>query len=443
MKYSIRLRGRPLAVASAIGAAALATALLVAPSSGASLRPARTPGVSKHQIVLGVTTPLSGPAAPGYDEIAPATNAVFSYVNAHGGIYGRKIKYIIKNDQYDPTLTVQYTRALVQNDHIFADLGGLGTPTQTSVQAYLNQHHVPQVFVESGCACWSKPKQYPYTFGWQPNYIVEGKILGAYIKAHYGRKRVGYLYQNDEFGQDGVKGLNREIPHRQVVATQNYEATPQGLGAGLGSQIAALQSAGAQVVALYTIPAATALALLAAAELHYHPLWVVSSVGSDPPTLTGLLSSFSKGKAGASLLDGMVTNAYLPPETFARNPWNKLAKGILRRYDPHFRWDGNSEYGFALGVTAVEALQKAGKNLTVKSFLNALERYGKSLPNPGLVPLTYSRVDHYGYSGSEVVKILRDGKLIKVLTPREITTLRGPIRVYTGGFNKIPAQFKK
>ncbi len=443
MKDSIRSRGRPLAAAAVLSAAALASALLVIPSSGASLRPARTPGVTAHRIVLGTTTPLTGPAAPGYDEIAPAANAVFSYINAHGGVHGRKITYLIKNDQYDPTLTVQYTQQLVENDHIFADVGGLGTPTQTSVQSFLNKHHVPQVFVESGCACWSQPKKFPYTFGWQPNYIVEGKILGAYIKSHFGRKRIGYLYQDDEFGQDGVKGLNREIPHRRVVGEQNYQGTVQGLGAGLGSQVSALQSAGAQVVALYTIPAATALALLAAAQLNYHPIWVVSSVGADPPTLAGLLGAFSKGKAGASLLNGMITNAYLPPETAGTNPWNRLAKAILKRYDKGFHWDGNSEYGFALGVTTVEALEQAGRNLTVKSFLNALETHAKALSNPGLVPLIYSRSDHYGFSGSEVVKITHDGRAISVLTPREITTLRGPITVYRGKPDSIPAQFRK
>ena len=164
-----------------------------------------------------------------------------------------------------------------------------------------------------------------------------------------GRKKAGYLYQDDEFGLDGVKGLNREIPAKNVVDQENYQVT--NLAAGLGPQIAALKAKGATLVVLYTIPAATALALLGPRRLDYHPAWIVSSVGADPPTLAGLLSSFSKGAAGASLLNGMISNAYLPPETQSSNAWNKLAKSILKKYDKGWKWDGNSEYGVASAST--------------------------------------------------------------------------------------------
>jgi branched-chain amino acid transport system substrate-binding protein len=400
---------------------------------------ASAPGVTKNQIVLGATTPLTGPAAPGYDEIAAATNAVFQYVNAKGGIYGRKIKYIIENDEYDPTLTVSLTEKLVQQDNIFADVGSLGTPPQLAVESYLKSQGVPQLFVESGCACWSTPSD-PYVFGFQPSYIVEGKILGQYVAQHFAGKKVGYLYQDDEFGQDGVKGLNQEIKASSVVGQQNYQGTSQGLAAGLGTQMAALQHAGAQVVVLYTIPAATALALLAAAETGYHPQFVVSSVGADPPTLSGLLSSFSKGKAGASLLNGMISNAYFAPESQASNPWIKVSKSILAKYDPTLPWDGNSEYGVAVGFTMVQLLEDAGKNLTRSDLISTLETKGASIASPGLVPFTYSKTDHYGYSGSEIVQI--ENGAFKVLTKPVVTSNTGPITKYTGGQGAIPALFK-
>ena len=149
-------------------------------------------------------------------------------MNAHGGVYGRTIKYIIDNDEYDPPLTISLTHQLVEQNHIFADVGPLGTPTQLAVQRYLNSKGVPQLFVESGCACWSQSK-YPDSFGWQPNYIVEGKILGHYVEDHLGGKKAGYLYQDDEFGLDGVKGLNQEIPAKSsVVGEQNYQGTSAG-----------------------------------------------------------------------------------------------------------------------------------------------------------------------------------------------------------------------
>lgn len=442
MKHLTRTRGRPLVLVSALCATALVAALCAIPASGAAVRPASTQGVTAHQIVLGTTTPLTGPAAPGYDEIAPATDAVFKYVNAHGGVYGRKIKYIIENDEYDPTLTVQKTRQLVESDNIFADVGPLGTPTQLAVQGYLNSLGIPQLFIESGCACWSSSK-YPDSFGWQPNYIVEGKILGQYIKDHLKGEKVGYLYQDDEFGQDGVKGLDQEVPKSAVVSRQTYVGTSQGLANGLGNQIGALKAAHAKVVVLYTIPAATALALLAAAELNYHPQWVVSSVGADPPTLTGLLSSFSKGKAGAALLNGMITNAYLPPEVDGSNPWIKTAKAILGKEEKGYHWDGNSEYGVSLGITMVEALEAAGKNLTRQGLIKAIENDGRMFASPGVVPLTYSKTDHYGFSGSSIVQIESSGKTINTLTPRYVSTNHGPITVFRGKAAKVPSLFAK
>ena len=181
------------------------------------------------------------------------------------------------------------TRKLVLQDNVFAMFSALGTPTHLAVIGYLNSKRVPDLFISSGCNCWNNVSQYPYSFGWQPDYTIEGKILGQYINQNLAGKKVGYFYQNDEFGQDGVKGLDQKIS--SVASRQTYVPT----NTNVQSQIAALQASGAQVVAAYSIPAFTALALLNAAQLGYHPTWVVSNVGSDPPTLTGLLSTYSHG----------------------------------------------------------------------------------------------------------------------------------------------------
>ncbi|MGH9297774.1 MAG: ABC transporter substrate-binding protein, partial [Acidimicrobiales bacterium] len=315
----------------------------------------------------------------------------------------------------------------------------LGTPTQIGVQKYLNTAGIPQLFIESGCACWND-SAYPDSFGWQPNYIVEGKILGKYVASHYKGEKVGYLYQDDEFGFDGVKGLDQQIPKSSVVGRQTYVGTSAGLAAGLGNQISALKAAGAKVVVLYTIPAATALALLAAAGSSYSPQWVVSSVGADPPTLSGLLSSFSKGKAGPALLNGMISNAYLPAESDSSNPWVQLSKSILAKYDPGFHWDGNSEFGAALGYSTVELLEAAGKNLTRQGLVKTLESKGSSFAASGLVPFAFSASDHYGFSGSEIVKI--DNGAISAVSPVYVATNSGPITTYTGGELPIPSIFK-
>jgi len=402
--------------------------------------PNNTQGVTSSTITIGATTPQTGPAAPGYSEIAPATNAYFKYANDHGGIFGRKINYVVYDDAYDPSKTATLTRQLVLQNNIFADVEPLGTPTVLQVKDFLKTEGVPAVYVASGCNCWNDPAL-PYTFGWQPPYTDEGKILGQYVTQHLSGQKVGYLYQDDEFGQDGVKGLDQQISGSNVVSRQTYTATPQALAAGLGSQMSALKSAGAQVVVMYTIPAATALAMLAAATIGYHPQWVISSVGSDPPTLTGLLGSFSHGAAGATLLNGVISEAYLPPLTDAANPWIVGFKKILSTYDPGAPWDGNTEYGVVLGYTFVQALQAAGHNLTRSALVSAIEQHGSTFLNPGLVPFTFSKSNHYGYQGGQMVQLENGGQTINTLGGRLVATINGPITTETAPLSTPPANF--
>src|ERR1039458_10300299 len=374
-----------VSLAGVIGLA-LATTVLTTSAGAAS-----TPGVTSTSINIGATVPLTGPAAPGYDEIAPAMNAVFDYVNAHGGVNGRKISYTYLDDGYNPANTATLTRQLVLQDNIFADVGSLGTPTQSAVQSFLNTQKVPQMFIESGCNCWSSSK-FPESSGWQPPYTVEGKILGAYIKAHFAGEKVGYLSQGDEFGQDFIKGLNMEIPAASVVSRQTYDAST--LAGPLSNQVAALKAAGAKVVAMATIPAATALAMLPAAAIGYQPQYVISNVGADAPTVGPLLESFTtkgggsaaQATAAGGLLNGVITYSYFAPESDVTNPWVKVETKLLTDYAPSLYaksgLDGNTQYGIALGLTFVQALQAAGKNLTRAALISAIEGSGKKFVTP-------------------------------------------------------------
>ncbi len=408
----VRDSRRSVVAVSRLAAVGVVVAMVAGFSSDVGA--ASSTGVTSNSISIGATVPLTGVAAPGYDEIAPAMNAVFAWANAHGGINGRKITYNYVDDGYNPANTATLTRQLVLQNGVFGTVGSLGTPTQAAVQPYLNARQIPQTFVESGCNCWSNPK-YPWTTGWQPPYTVDGKILGYYIKTHFAGQKVGYLYQDDEFGQDVVKGLDMQIPSSQVVSRQTYNVAT--LAGPLTTQISALQAAGAKVVVLATVPAATALALLPAFVIGYKPQFVVDAVGADPPTVGPLLSSFTQKGGGSSaqaagavsLLNGVITNAYLPPENATANPWIKATKQVLQKYAPSvwskYGLDGNTEYGVALALTYVQALRAAGKNLTRQSLVAAIAKYGHKFVTPGLVPLSYSATVHFGFEGGQVVQI--------------------------------------
>jgi ABC-type branched-subunit amino acid transport system substrate-binding protein len=396
------------------------------PTSSSSGGPntASAPGVTATDITIGSHQPLTGVAAPGYDEIAPAANAYFSWVNDHGGVHGRKITYKFLDDMYDPAQTTSVVRQLVLQDNVFAIFNGLGTPTHSAVVDYLNSSKVPDLFVASGCVCWNQPVQHPYTFGWQTDYVIEGEIQGQYIAKNLAGKKIGYFVQNDDFGQGGVKGLDTQIPASSVVSRQTYVTS----NINVAPQIQALQAAGAQVVVLYTVPPFTALALLSAAKIGYHPTWVVSNVGSDPLTLAGLLQNFSKGAAGASLAEGIITDAYAAPVGDTASPWNQLFKQIHDKYISNLPFDGNVAYGMGVAYTFVEALIAAGQNPTRDSIVKAVAS-GKLGSGGGLVPFSYSSTNHQGFSGVQMGTI-QNGVIVLTGTPYTATDT-GNIQPYT------------
>jgi branched-chain amino acid transport system substrate-binding protein len=397
-------------------------------SGGGGGGSASAPGVTATSITFGSHQPLTGPAAPGYSEIAPASQAFFNYVNAQGGLFGRKIHLIYKDDAYNPTNTVNVVHQLVLQNHVFGIFEGLGTPTHTKVVGYLNASRVPDLFVASGCACWDDGSKQPYTFGWQTNYTIEGKILGRYIKQHFAGQKVAVLYQDDDFGQGGLAGIEAEVPSADIVSKQPYQSGTT----TLAPQITAIKTSKAKVLVQFTVPIYTAIAELTSFTLGYKPQLVVSNVGIDPTTVGALLKVVSKGKAsGTGLIEGAISDGYLPSNADLSNPWIALFRKIHDQYDRSAPFDGNVVYGMANAFTLVQALKAAGKNLTRQDVVQAIQQQGAKWTGPGLVPYRYSTTDHGGFSGVEMGRI-KNGKVVLFGGPLTTTPEPGsPITPYT------------
>jgi branched-chain amino acid transport system substrate-binding protein len=412
----MRLRQRGLALA----ALATAAGLLIA-SCGAGGRPAGASGASDvgitaNSVKIGAHFPLTGVAAPGYSEIPTGAKAYFDYVNAHGGVNGRKIDYVYRDDAYNPTNTSQVVNQLVLQDQVFGVVGGLGTPTHSAVLDFLNSERVPDLFVSSGSLLWNQPKNDPYTFGWQTDYEVEGKIIGQYIRDHMPTAKVGLFLQDDDFGADGEKGVRQYI-NNQVVAAQRYVPT----NTDVAPQIAALQAAGANVVIGFNVPSFTALSQLAALKVNYHPQWVVTNVGSDPALVGSLLSKLSQGQVNdASLLNGVITTEYEAGVQDQNNPWTQLWQQVWAANGPKGQPLTNYRiYGMSEAYSFVQALQAAGPNPTRDGIVKALEKVGGSLQGPAFVPYRYSATSHAGMSGVKVTRI--QGTSMQDLTPVYVT----------------------
>jgi ABC-type branched-subunit amino acid transport system substrate-binding protein len=359
-------------------------------------------GITEDSIKLGAHFPLTGVAAPGYSEIPTGATAYYDYVNENGGVNGRSIEYVYRDDAYNPTNTSQVVNQLVLEDEVFAIVGGLGTPTHSAVLDFLNSEGVPDLFVSSGSLLWGEdPETNPYTFGWQTDYESEGKIIGQYIADEFPDAKVGLFLQDDDFGEDGEKGI-REYIDDQVVAAERY--TPG--NTNVGPQIAALQAAGADFVVGFNVPSYTALSQLTALQLGYDPQWFYSNVGSDPALVGSLLNNFSQGKVtDASVLDGTLTTDYLPTVDEPDNPWVQLFQEVWDESGQEGELTNYRIYGMSQAYTTVQALQAAGQNPTRDGLVEAIQQAGGDWEGPVLAPFRYSEDSHMGTSGMSISRI--------------------------------------
>jgi ABC-type branched-subunit amino acid transport system substrate-binding protein len=417
-------------------AVAVASALVISGCGGAGETPAdggqkgeAAPGVTDTEVVIGTHQPLTGPAAPGYSKISVGARAVYDHINDSGGIHGRKITYKVEDDGYNPTRTVEVVKKLVLQDKIFALVGGLGTPTHSKVLDYLTAEGVPDLLVSSGALLWNSPGKHPNTFGYQVDYTREGKVQGQYIKEKFAGKKVGLLVQGDDVGVDTQKGLDQFIKP-QIVARKTYDPA----NTDVTPQLSALQSAGAEVVVCECIPAFTALTILTSLKIGYKPQLVVSSIGADPATLTGLVEQFAKqgGKevSGGALLTGVIGTRYLPSSRAADDPWTAYFKGIHDKYIPKEPFTDTLLYGMVQAYTFGQALKAAGRDLTRQKLIDAMS--SGELKGPGLTPFAFSKDDHAGYTGALVFQIAADGSVKTLQEPRVTDRENGEVTPYQG-----------
>jgi branched-chain amino acid transport system substrate-binding protein len=353
---------RPSALVLAL-AAALAVALPVALAGSAA-----DPGVSSSTILIGGTSPLTGPAAA-YASVARGAKAYFDSVNATGGVAGRKIDYRIVDDAYNPALTVQDVRRLVEQDKVFAIFNTLGTESNLAVRDYLNQVGVPQLFVASGATTWGRDAaKYPWTIGFQPSYSAEGVTYGQYIAKTQKKARIAVLFQNDDYGKDLLFGLKKGLGRSgsRVIAAQPYEVT----SGDVGSQVAKLKASGANVFAIFATPTFAIQAYVYAGRLGWKPL-VIDNAVSGTTNIMQLASEGGKNKT----VEGTITNTILKDPNDPRlksDPGMKLYRSLMAKYAKGANaGDVYHVYGMAVGYETVKLLRRLGANPTRAGLMKA------------------------------------------------------------------------
>ena len=360
-------------------AVALATAVTCSSALGAtrtSSSPAATPGVTSSSITIGGTFPMTGVASL-YAPIPRGMDTYFNFINARKGpdgkkgVYGRKIVWKYYDDVYNPANTVQLTNQLVLQDKVFAIVGSLGTDPNIAIRPILNQRKIPQIFIATGASYWGLSyKDFPWTIGWQPDYIAEGIAYGRWIVKNAPNAKIAVLYQNDDYGKDYLRGLKIGLARKTslIVSEQGYEVTD----ASYASQISRQKASGADTWVLLTTPTPTVRAIATAKALAWKPnTIVINSVSAIDTVMAAAVA-----RAGADFVAGAISTTYLKNVTnpkYAKDPWVRQYRQLVSKYGPQGVEvnNGNTFYGVAKAYDIVKVLYLAGKHPTRQSLMAA------------------------------------------------------------------------
>ena len=355
---------------------------------------AADPGLTPTSIHIGGTTPLTG-SAQAFSSVAKGAAAYFKYVNARGGVNKRKIDYEYLDDQYIPSETVRQTRLLVQDKNVFAIFNTLGTETNEAIRPYLNEVGVPQLFAASGATTFGRDyRQYQWTMAYQPTYIAEGAMYGNYLRRTMPKAKIAILYQDDSYGNDLIKGLQRGLGVKagNIVARVGYAASDD----NVQSQVARLKSSRATVLMLFSTPKFTIQAYQFVNQLGWKPKIFVNAVSSASNIMV-----ISSSRGQNKRVEGSISIVFLKDPNdpkWNRDPGVLLYRKIMRRY----AGGGNIKdvynlYGMSAAFTFVDALKHAGKNPTRRSVMNAALHLNER-NNPFLLPrmsIRTTATDHY------------------------------------------------
>jgi branched-chain amino acid transport system substrate-binding protein len=353
-------------------------------------------GFDDNEIRIGQWGPQTGPAAP-WGSVARGSKLLFDIVNEEGGINGRKIKYFIRDDMYNPAQTVAVVKELVERQGVFAFVGGVSAAGGLAVKDYLAENKVIWVGPATSVREYVFPVQ-PYLFSVYPLYEDEASVLTKYIVESLKIKKIGILYQNDSYGKNGFEGCKQRLAtyKMSLVAEIPIEPTEK----DLGSQILRLKSSGAEAVLMYVNPTTAVICLKTAANVGFKPQWVSSNTLSDYPLMH---------KISGGLWEGVITGNFgeIPD---SKNPLMVKYREAAKRLAPEERWGTFYSAGILFADPIVEALKKAGRNLSTEAVmkaLNSIRDYQTIGPR-----ISWSEKQHQGSDSVQIQKCGPNGSYI-------------------------------
>ena len=375
-------RAAVLTISSA-AALALAACGSSGSSSSSSSGGASAPGVTSTSVLFGQTVPKTGPAAL-YGESTAGIQAYFDYVNAHGGVHGRKLKLISLNDQYEPPVALQATRTLVNTDNVFAEVGVNGTATTEANITVLDPANVPLIGPQTGATVFAGTLRKNLYNVW-PSYLLEGKMLGTFAQTlHIGK--VGVLYQDDDFGKSLLQGVQNS--GLKPALAISYDPTQT----DFSPQAAKFKAAGAGAVIILAIPGPTTDFLNAMNSINYKPVRIMSQVSAIPQMTQTAPQEFPGSYIGA-FIPSLTGTVSAPVKTFL---------SAMTKYQPGKPASVFAAWGWTEAQVAVAGLMAVKGSITRDSYEAALNTL-KNLQTMGGT-INYTSSDHSGIGRMFMVK---------------------------------------
>ncbi len=318
-------------------------------------------GVTDTEIHIGQWGPQTGPAAA-WGSVARGTDAYFKMINAQGGIHGRKLIHHMFDDAYNPAKTLAGVKELQEGTGMFAWVSGVGTAPGLAVKDYLMERKIPWVGPSAGSLHWIEPPR-KYLFAVYPLYYIEAKALVRYGVEKMGFKKVAIIYQNDDYGKNGVKGAKEELAKHdmKLVAEVPVNLTDS----DLKPHVMQLKNSGADMVLLWTSPKHAVITVGTSKAMQFAPQFMSTSTCSDFP----LMMHISKG-----LWEGVIaaTFAELPDSTHPL--MLKYKKDAFEKFAAKDeRWGLFFYAGIVFAEPLVEAIKRCGKDLTRERLVKELE----------------------------------------------------------------------
>ncbi len=350
---------------------------------------ADVPGVTGTEVVIGVTTPLSGPAAL-WGTTGRGMEAWAAYVNEQGGVHGRKIKVVVKDDGYIPTRAMANLKEMQGNT--FAVCGLLGTAILNAAKDFFPENKMPLVTPYGDVRIWAKQprEKLKYVFVAYPDYEDEAEYLTKYAIEKLGAKKIAVFYQNDDYGKMALAGVKKALKGGASLAgAVPYEITERALSA----HALKLKESGADALIIYTTPTHGALIVKETAKIAFRPKILATFTLGDP------IMYKIAGEPWEGTYIAMPGNSGVP----GANAESDKVVDILLKYNPKLK---GKEYLALFGAVSmihlVEGLKNAGRDLTPESFVKGMETLKDWKPEGVGAPVTYSPERHHGVNASRM-----------------------------------------